>query len=63
MACASHRYGARACSSKHRDLNWKKELEANVWQNIYLPSAESAKYLDFQYARYRAILVELGLVK
>lgn len=42
---------------------WKKELEANSWENIYLPSAESTKYLAAQYVQYRGVLAELGLAK
>ncbi len=42
---------------------WKKELDDNEWDNTYLKSADSRKYLDDQYAQYRRILVELGLAK
>ncbi|MBI3939056.1 MAG: tripartite tricarboxylate transporter substrate binding protein [Betaproteobacteria bacterium] len=42
---------------------WKKELEANSWENIYLPSAESTKYLAARYVQYRGVLAELGLAK
>lgn len=42
---------------------WKKELDDNEWENTYLNSADSRKYLDEQSAQYRRILTELGLVK
>lgn len=42
---------------------WKKELDANEWDDTYMASADSRKYLDAQYAQYKGILVELGLVK
>lgn len=56
-------YWDHALARVTQDAEWKKELDANGWSNIYMPSAESAKYLDAQYAQYRAILVDLGLVK
>jgi putative tricarboxylic transport membrane protein len=42
---------------------WKKELERNEWESTFMKSAETRKYLDAQYAGYRSILAELGLVK
>lgn len=42
---------------------WKKEVDDNEWDNIYLPSAETRKYLDAQQAQYRAALVDVGLIK
>ncbi len=42
---------------------WKKELEANDWENTYLNSADSMRYLDVRYREYRGALVELGLAK
>jgi tripartite-type tricarboxylate transporter receptor subunit TctC len=42
---------------------WKKELDANEWDNNYMSSGESRKYLDARYDEYRKILVELGLAK
>jgi putative tricarboxylic transport membrane protein len=42
---------------------WKKELERNEWESTFMKSAETRKYLDAQYAAYRSILAELGLVK
>ena len=42
---------------------WQKELAANEWQDSYMNSAESVKYLDARYAEYRRILTELKLAK
>lgn len=42
---------------------WQKELAANEWENNYMSSADSRKYLDARYDEYRKILVELGLAK
>ncbi len=43
--------------------DWKKELEANFWNDHYLRSAEARKSLDDQYQRSRAVLTDLGLAK
>lgn len=42
---------------------WKAELTRNAWENLHMPADESLKYLNAQYAQYRAVLVELGLAK
>jgi putative tricarboxylic transport membrane protein len=42
---------------------WKKVLRENDWEDSYMNSAESRKYLDARYDEYRNILVELGLAK
>jgi putative tricarboxylic transport membrane protein len=42
---------------------WKAELTKNAWEDVYMPAGESVKYLNAQYAQYRAMLVELGLAK
>ncbi len=42
---------------------WQKELAANEWENNYMSSADSRKYLDGRYDEYRKILLELGLAK
>ena len=42
---------------------WQKELAANEWENNYMSSADSRKYLDGRYDEYRNILLELVLAK
>lgn len=42
---------------------WKKALEQNTWAANYLDSAQTAKLFAEDQAEYRAILVELGLIK
>ena len=46
-----------------KSADWKKELEANDWDDTYLGSARSRAYLDEQAQAYRAALIELGLIK
>ncbi|MBI3069085.1 MAG: tripartite tricarboxylate transporter substrate binding protein [Betaproteobacteria bacterium] len=53
----------RALTQLSRSEAWRKELEANQWQDNYMNSTDSRKYLDARYDEYRGILVELGLVK
>jgi len=42
---------------------WKQALRDNAWEANYLDSAGTKKLLDAEYAKYRSILVELGLIK
>ena len=42
---------------------WKREVERNVWEANYLNSAQTRKLFDAEYAEYRVLLTELGLIK
>jgi len=42
---------------------WKREVERNVWQANYLNSAQTKKLFEDDYAEYKALLTELGLIK
>jgi putative tricarboxylic transport membrane protein len=42
---------------------WKEALEQNTWEANYLNSAQTRKQFDAEYAEYRAILGELGMLK
>ena len=42
---------------------WKREVERNVWQQNYLNSAQTKKLFEDDYAEYKALLTELGLVR
>lgn len=42
---------------------WRKDLETNLWENTYLNSRDTRKYLDEQYRELRAVLAEIGLAK
>jgi putative tricarboxylic transport membrane protein len=41
---------------------WKKDLEANVWTENFMASAETRKHLDHENEVTRAMLVDLGVV-
>ncbi|MDB5812807.1 MAG: hypothetical protein JWN94_4929 [Betaproteobacteria bacterium] len=42
---------------------WKKELEQNLFENTYMNSADSKKYLKSQYDQFKGALTEVGLAK
>jgi putative tricarboxylic transport membrane protein len=42
---------------------WKKDLESNGWENTYMNSRDTRKYLDAQYAALKGVLSEVGLAK
>ena len=42
---------------------WKQALEQNTWEDNYLNSAQTRKLFDSEYAEYRTILGDLGMIK
>lgn len=42
---------------------WKREVERNVWEANYMNSAQTRKLFDSDYAEYRVLLSELGMIK
>lgn len=42
---------------------WKQALEQNTWEPNYLNSVQTRKLFDDEYAEYRGILGELGMIK
>ena len=42
---------------------WKKDLENNLWENTYMNSRDTRKYLDAQYLELKSALTEVGLAK
>jgi len=42
---------------------WKQALQANSWEANYLDSNETRKLFETDYAEYRSILTELGMLK
>ncbi|MCW5575458.1 MAG: tripartite tricarboxylate transporter substrate binding protein [Burkholderiales bacterium] len=42
---------------------WKQALEQNTWEANYLDSAQTRKLFDSEYAAYRTILGDLGMIK
>jgi len=42
---------------------WKKDLELNGWENAYMDSRDTRKYLDAQYADLKTVLAEIGFAR
>jgi putative tricarboxylic transport membrane protein len=42
---------------------WKKDLDNNVFEDTYMNSTESRKYLNAQYDQFKSALTEVGLAK
>lgn len=42
---------------------WKREVERNVWEANYMNSTQTRKLFDSDYAEYRVLLSELGMIK
>ena len=42
---------------------WKKAIEDEGWDGAFMSSREFARFLDAEYAEYRAILSDLGLAR
>ena len=42
---------------------WKREVERNVWEANYLNSAQTRKLFESDYAEFKTLLTELGLLK
>ena len=42
---------------------WKKDLDNNVFENTYMNSDETRRYLKAQYDQFHAALSEVGLAK
>ncbi|MBI4205750.1 MAG: hypothetical protein HY527_12050 [Betaproteobacteria bacterium] len=43
-----------------RAEEWKKDLEHNLWENTYMNSRDTRKYLDEQPAELKNALKEVG---
>lgn len=46
-----------------QDEEWKRDLENNLWENTYINSRDTRKYLDDQYSQLKSVLSDAGFVK
>lgn len=46
-----------------QDEEWRKDLESSLWENSYMNSSDTRKYLDAQYSQLKGVLTDVGLVK
>lgn len=63
MTAAQLAFWDQALARLVQHPEWKKEVFQNDWDDTYLPSARSRAFVEQQAQAYRAVLVELGLVK
>ena len=63
MSAAQITYWEDAFARLTQAEEWKKDLDNNVFENTYMNSAESRKYLKAQYEQFRNALTEVGLAK
>ena len=42
---------------------WQKELEQNVWENVYKNSEETSRFLAATHSELKSVLTEIGLAK
>ncbi len=52
-----------AIAQATRTPEWQKALEKNGWGDRYLNNADSRKFLDEQFGRYKSTYTELGVTK
>ncbi len=46
-----------------QDGDWRKDLDSNQWENSYMNSRDTRRYLEEQHGELKAVLSEAGLVK
>jgi putative tricarboxylic transport membrane protein len=63
MSAAQVAYWDAALAKLVKTDEWKKDLENNVFENTYMDSANSGKYLRAQYEQFRGALTEVGLAR
>lgn len=63
MTTAQINYWDEALARLFQTEEWKKEVDANYWDNAAKSSNESEKYLKLQYDEIKQALVELALAK
>ena len=42
---------------------WKKDVETNLFENTYMNSAATERYMKSEYDQFRVALHELGMTK
>jgi len=63
MTAAQIAYWDRVLSRLVQTDEWKKDLEANIFENAYLASAATERYMQAEYEQFRSALAELGMAK
>jgi putative tricarboxylic transport membrane protein len=63
LTAAQLRYWDGVFAKLAASEDWKKELAANEWQDSYMTSAQSLRFLDARCTEYQKILAELKLAR
>lgn len=63
MSAAQIAFWDRVLAKLTQTDEWKKDLEANVFENTYLDSAATERYMKTEYEQFRAALSELGMAR
>jgi putative tricarboxylic transport membrane protein len=63
MSAAQIAYWDRVLGKLTQTDEWKKDLEANVFENTYLDSAATERYMKTEYEQFRSAFAELGMAK
>jgi putative tricarboxylic transport membrane protein len=63
LTAAQLRYWDGVFAKLAASEDWKKELAANEWQDSYMTSAQSLRFLGARYTEYQKILTELKLAR
>jgi putative tricarboxylic transport membrane protein len=63
LTAAQVAYWDGALAKLVRTDEWKKDLDNNVFENTYMNSDETRRYLKAQYDQFHAALSEVGLAK
>jgi putative tricarboxylic transport membrane protein len=63
LAPAQVAYWDEVMSKLSADAEWKKDLEQNGWENTYMSSRTTMKYLGLQHAELKGVLADMGFAK
>jgi putative tricarboxylic transport membrane protein len=53
----------KALAGLAKDPEWQKFLDRSLWSSAYMNAAEMKRYYEDEYAKFKAVLEELGLTK
>jgi len=63
MGLAQVAYWDQVLDRLTQEAAWRKDLENNRWENTYMNSRDTRKYLDEQYVQLKSVLGDAGLAK
>lgn len=63
LTAAQVNYWDRIMARLAQTEEWRRDLENNLFENTYMNSRDTRKYLDSEYAELKSLLTEMGLAK